>query len=322
MNPHYLSPLFDPKSLLVYLPADTASSIAALLKKALEEGSYGGSVTWLTETPKGFSALTGVPRASLALIAIAGAGAVRALEHAAAARARTAILYEPDDVHVAELAVLAARHGIHLLGPGSSGLQRPHLKLNACVAGALQREGSLALVSQSGALTAAMLDWAESNAVRFSAIIATGRSAVLDLADILDFLAQDGHTQSIIVYMEGIRNGRRFMSALRAAARSKPVIVLKAGRRDRGRHAALTNSGTMVGGDDIFDAALKRAGAVRVDSFVQLFSAAKCLASRYRPVGNRLGVIGNGGGPGVLAADYAFCVASMSQRSRPRRWRH
>ena len=306
MNPHYLSPLFDPKSLLVYLPADAASSIAALLKKALEEGAYGGGVTWLAETPKGFPALTGVPRASLALIAIAGAGAVRALEHAAAARARTAILYEPDGVYVAELAALAARHGIHLLGPGSSGLQRPHLKLNACVAGALQREGSLALVSQSGALTAAMLDWAESNAVRFSAIIATGRSAVLDLADILDFLAQDGHTQSIIVYMEGIRNGRRFMSALRAAARSKPVIVLKAGRRDRGRHAALTHSGTMVGGDDVFDAALKRAGAVRVDSFVQLFSAAKCLASRYRPVGNRLGVIGNGGGPGVLAADYAF----------------
>jgi acetyltransferase len=170
----------------------------------------------------------------------------------------------------------------------------------------LQREGSLALVSQSGALTAAMLDWAESNGVHFSAIVATGRSAVLDLADILDFLAQDGRTQSIIVYMEGIRSGRRFMSALRAAARSKPVIVLKAGRRDRGRHAALTHSGTMVGGDDVFEAALKRAGAVRVDSFVQLFSAAKCLASRYRPVGNRLGVIGNGGGPGVLAADYAF----------------
>ena len=306
MKPHYLAPLFDPKSLLVYVPPGSASFMAALLKTALAEGTFNGGVTWLEDAPAGFAELTGMARADLALIAIPGAGAVRALEHAAAARARTAILYEPDDAHIDELAAIAARHGIQLLGPGSSGLQRPYLKLNACVAGTLQREGSLALVSQSGALTAAMLDWAESNAVHFSVIVATGRSAVLDLADILDFLAQDGHTQSIIVYMEGIRSGRRFMSALRAAARAKPVIVLKAGRRDRGRHAALTHSGTMVGGDDVFDAALKRAGAVRVDSFVQLFSAAKCLAARYRPVGNRLGVIGNGGGPGVLAADYAY----------------
>ena len=306
MNPHYLAPLFDPKSLLVYVPAPGVSPIADMLKTALAEGTFAGSVTWLEQSADGFPALTGVPRASLALIAVPGIGAVRALEHAAAARARTAVLYEPDEAHVGQLAAIAAKHGIHLLGPGSSGLQRPHLQLNACVAGSLQRAGSLALVSQSGALTAAMLDWAESNAVRFSAVVATGRSAVLDLADILDFLAQDSRTQSIIVYMEGIRSARRFMSALRAASRAKPVIVLKAGRRDRGRHAALTHSGTMVGGDDVFDAALKRAGAVRVDSFVQLFSAAKCLASRYRPVGNRLGVIGNGGGPGVLAADYAY----------------
>ena len=306
MKPHYLAPLFGPTSLLVYVPAAGGSAIAPLLKAALAEGAFSGTVTWLEETADGFPDLKDRPRADLALIVIPGRGAVRALEHAAAARARTAILYEPDEANIGALRAIAGAHGIHLLGPGSSGIQRPHLKFNACVSGALQTEGSLALVSQSGALTAAMLDWAESNAVHFSAIVATGRSAVLDLADILDFLAQDGHTQSIIVYMEGIRSGRRFISALRAAARAKPVIVLKAGRRDRGRHAALTHSGTMVGGDDVFDAALMRAGAVRVETFVQLFSAAKCLASRYRPVGNRLGVIGNGGGPGVLAADYAY----------------
>jgi acetyltransferase len=259
MKPHYLAPLFDPKSLLVYEPAGATSPVAALLNTALAEGDYGGSVARLEDGPGGFATLTDAPRAGLALIAVSGEAAVRALEHAAASRARTAILFEPDDAHADQFASVASRHGIHLLGPGSSGIQRPHLQLNACIAGKLQREGSLALVSQSGALTAAMLDWAESNAVRFSAIVATGRSAVLDLADILDFLAQDGRTQSIIVYMEGIRNGRRFMSALRATARAKPVIVLKAGRRDRGRHAALTHSGTMVGGDDVFDAADHRA---------------------------------------------------------------
>jgi acetyltransferase len=94
------------------------------------------------------------------------------------------------------------------------------------------------------------------------------------------------------------------MSALRAAANAKPVVVLKAGRKPAGNRAALTHSGSIVGSDDVFDAALRRAGAVRVDSFVQLFSAAKCLASRYRPVGRRLAIVTNGGGPGVLAADW------------------
>jgi acetyltransferase len=106
------------------------------------------------------------------------------------------------------------------------------------------------------------------------------------------------------VYLEGISSARRFMSALRAAANAKPVVVLKAGRRTEGNRAALTHSGAIVGSDDVFDAALRRAGAVRVRSFVQLFSAAKCLASRYRPVGRRLAIVTNGGGPGVLAADW------------------
>lgn len=128
-----------------------------------------------------------------------------------------------------------------------------------------------------------MLDWAGSNGVKFSAVIASGRSQSLDLADVLDFLAQDTRTHSIVIYMEGIRGLRQLRQVpLRTAARAKPVIVLKAGRRPAGQQAALTHSGMMVGGDDVFDAALRRAGAVRVESFVQLFSAAKCLAARYR----------------------------------------
>jgi len=107
-----------------------------------------------------------------------------------------------------------------------------------------------------------------------------------------------------VVYMEGIGSARRFMSSLRAAANAKPVVVLKAGRKPAGNAAAQTHSGTIVGSDDVFAAALRRAGAVRVRSFVELFSAAKCLASRYRPVGKRLAVVTNGGGPGVLAADW------------------
>ena len=308
MKLHYLAPLFEPKSVLVYTRDDDASS-AAVLNTALSEAEFNGSITRIVPTSQSFASIANVEastRPDLALIAVGNAYTVKALTHAAKARVRAAIIYDVAADDVGKLKDIAARNGIHLLGPGSSGLQRPHLKLNACIDGTLQGAGNLALISQSGALTAAMLDWAESNAVSFSAVVATGRSAALDLADVLDFLAQDGHTHSIVVYMEGIRSGRHFMSALRAAARAKPTIVLKAGRRERGRQAALTHSGAMIGGDDVFDAALERAGAVRVDSFVQLFSAAKCLASRYKPVGNRLGVIGNGGGPGVLAADYAY----------------
>jgi acetyltransferase len=149
-----------------------------------------------------------------------------------------------------------------------------------------------------------MLDWARNNAVGFSAVVSLGPYAAVDIAQVLDFLANDPRTQSIVVYLEGIASARGFMSALRTAATAKPVVVLKAGRKPAGNAAAQTHSGAIVGSDEVFDAALRRAGAVRVRSFVELFSAAKCLASRYGPVGRRLGVVTNGGGPGVLAADW------------------
>jgi acetyltransferase len=150
-----------------------------------------------------------------------------------------------------------------------------------------------------------MLDWARSNAVGFSTVVSLGPHAALDVAQVLDYLANDPRTQSIILYLEGIAGARGFMSALRSASIAKPVVVLKAGRKPAGNRAARTHSSTIVGSDDVFDAALRRAGAVRVRSFVELFSAAKCLASRYRPVGRRLAIVTNGGGPGVLAADWA-----------------
>ncbi len=149
-----------------------------------------------------------------------------------------------------------------------------------------------------------MLDWAAANAVGFSLVASLGRGTAVDIAQVLDFLAHDAQTQSIIVYLEGISSARAFMSALRSAAIAKPVVILKSGRRPAGNEAAQTHSGAIVGSDDVFDAALRRAGAVRVRSFVELFSAAKCLASRYRPVGRRLAIVTNGGGPGVLAADW------------------
>ncbi len=308
-----LSSLFDPDTVVAYLPHHPDHHAASLLQQAMADGPFTGTVHWLRRDGSKFRSdpkdqgMELPLRADLALITGSHDDAMLALTHAAKLKVRAAIVYdeEPVEAEVGAIARLAAKLRIPLLGPGSSGMQRPHSGFNACIAGPLQQAGNLALISQSGALTAAMLDWADSNGVKFSAVVATGRSQVLDLADVLDFLAQDTLTHSIVLYMEGIRNARHFMSALRAAARAKPVIVLKAGRRPSGQRAALTHTGTMVGGDDVFEAALRRAGAVRVESFVQLFSAAKCLAARYKPGGNRLGIVSNGGGPGVLAADYA-----------------
>jgi acetyltransferase len=204
-----------------------------------------------------------------------------------------------------ELHQTARRYGVNLLGPNTMGLQRPAIGLNAGALGPLATVGPLALVSQSGALTSAMLDWAARQGVGFSTVVSLGPNTAVELPQVLDFLANDGNTQSILVYMEGIRNARRFMSALRAAAYAKPVVVLKAGRKASGTRVALTHSASIVGTDDVFDAALRRAGVVRVRQFTQLISAARCLASRFRPVGRNLTIITNGGGPAVMAADWA-----------------
>ncbi|MFZ3128229.1 MAG: bifunctional acetate--CoA ligase family protein/GNAT family N-acetyltransferase, partial [Rhodoferax sp.] len=244
--------------------------------------------------------------ADLAIIALPAQDIAAALEIAGRMACRTALVISSgissDDAE--KFKKIARREGVHLLGPNSLGLQRPLLQLNASAAGPLARAGSLALVSQSGALTSSMLDWASNNAVGFSSVVSLGPHTGVDIADVLDFLANDAQTHSIVVYMEGIADARRFMSALRTAANAKPVVVLKAGRKPAGNEAAQTHSGAIVGSDDVFDAALRRAGAVRVRSFVALFSASKCLASRYRPVGKRLAIVTNGGGPGVLAADW------------------
>jgi acetyltransferase len=147
------------------------------------------------------------------------------------------------------------------------------------------------------------MDWARPNDVGFSSIVSMGAAAGMDFGEILDYLAFDPATESILLYVEGIQHARGFMSALRAAARIKPIFIVKAGRHEAGSKAAFSHTGALVGSDDIFDAALQRAGVVRVNTIVQLFSAAKALAMHFRPRGNRLAIVTNGGGPGVMATD-------------------
>ncbi len=310
MDKHPLSPLFTPGSIIVFAGSadDPASQTpqARLLHQALRAQRFNGTLQFLDIHTSGTLADLAQARADLAVIALPPPDIAAALEVAGRMACRSALIVSSgvDAEQAATLKKIARREGVHLLGPNSVGLQRPSLQLNASAAGPLAKAGSLALVSQSGALTSSMLDWARNNGVGFSSVVSLGPNTAVDIAQALDFLAGDGQTQGIVVYLEGISNARHFMSALRSAANAKPVIVLKAGRKPAGNQAAQTHSGAIVGSDAVFDAALRRAGAVRVRSFVELFSAAKCLASRYRPVGRRLAIVTNGGGPGVLAADW------------------
>lgn len=310
MDKHYLTPLFQPETILAFVgdPQDpeTQTRTGTALAQALGAQSFKGKIHHLDVNTTGTLADLANTRADLAIIALPHQEALAALEVAGRMNCRAAVVVgtgtSPADAR--EMHRMAARHGMWLLGPNCLGFQRPRQGLNASVLAPLANSGPLALVSQSGALTASILDWARQNGVGFSTVVSLGPTTAVDLAQVLDFLAADRETHSIVVYMEGIADARKFMSALRAAANAKPVVVLKAGRQPAGNAAAQTHSGAIVGSDDVFDAALRRAGAVRVRSFVQLFSAAKCLASRYRPVGRRLAIITNGGGPGVLAADW------------------
>ncbi|WP_332878472.1 bifunctional acetate--CoA ligase family protein/GNAT family N-acetyltransferase [Massilia sp. S19_KUP03_FR1] len=192
---------------------------------------------------------------------------------------------------------------LRILGPNCVGLLAPGIGLNASFAHTAALPGRIAFVSQSGALVTAMLDWAKSRGIGFSRFISIGDSADVDFGDILDYLASDADTDAILLYIEDIRHARKFMSAARAAARAKPVIVLKSGRVAEGARAAMSHTGALAGSDAVYDAAIRRAGMLRVRTTADLFSAVETLARTHALAGERLAIVTNGGGPGVMATD-------------------
>ncbi len=203
----------------------------------------------------------------------------------------------------AKLHDYARRLGLRILGPWCAGLIRPHLKLNATYAASSVQPGTLAVVSQSASLAAALVDWAQWSGVGFSALVSTGGGSDIRLPDLLDLLAEDYRTRAIIVYLDRVQGSRAFLSALAATARAKPVILMKSTQDGAHYCNALTRSGRVLSSDAVFQAALARAGVVRIRTFSNLFSAAKILSSKMRTRGRRLAVVSNGAAPAMLACE-------------------
>ena len=317
---HYLSPLLEPRSVGIIGATERDNAIGNVIVRNMLSAGFKGKLFAIN--PK-YQSVQGVPcyatiedvpqRLDLAVIAVradkvaaivdgcgrAGVKAVIVLSSGFSETGPRGAVFER---HVVEA---ARRHRIRLLGPNCLGILRPDLGLNATFAHASAIKGTIGLISQSGALCAAILDWAKPNNVGFSSVVSLGSSSDIDFGEVLEYMISDPRTESIFLYVEGIRDARRFMSSLRGAARVKPVLLIKVGRHPDASRAILSHSGAPVGDDAVFDAALRRAGVIRLYNMGQLFAAANALFSHFRPRGNRLAIITNGGGPGVMAADRA-----------------
>ncbi len=221
----------------------------------------------------------------------------------------------PGSLH--EAAVTASRkYGMRLIGPNCLGIMMPGVSLNASFAAHMPGAGSLALISQSGAIAAGMVDWAAQRGVGFSGIVSIGDQIDVDIADLLDYFAMDHKTRAILLYIESIKDARKFMSAARAAARVKPVVVVKSGRMAQGAKAAATHTGALAGADAVYDAAFRRAGVLRVSDLRELFDCAETLGRVESPAGKRLAILTNGGGIGVLAVDRLVELGEFRRPSR------
>lgn len=319
MSIRNLESLFRPKSVALIGGTDNTRSVSGLVTRNLVDGGFSGSLFMVNlrhDEVLGYPVyrrvgdLPQVPE--LGVIAIPPKAVPGVVRELGAAGAKAAVVISAgfaelgtDEGRALQQAALdAARpYNLRLLGPNCVGMLAPHRGINASFSHLPAQPGKLACVSQSGAILTAMLDWAEANRIGFSAMVSLGNAADIDAGDLLDYLALDAQTHAILLYVEGVRSARKFMSAARVAARSKHVIVVKSGRHPGGARAAASHTAALAGADDVTHAAFRRAGMLRVRSLEELFDAAEVLSMSRRPRGNRAAVLTNGGGVGVLAAD-------------------
>ncbi|MDX2276865.1 MAG: bifunctional acetate--CoA ligase family protein/GNAT family N-acetyltransferase [Hyphomonadaceae bacterium] len=303
--------LFQPRRIALLGASNRPGSVGAVLTRNLLDGGFPGALDFVNPRAEvidgrtSFASIAALPATpDLAVIATPASTVPGLISELGARGCRAAVVITAGDAGFRKSVLNAAwPFGLRVMGPNCLGFLSPVCGINASFAQLTPKRGELALVTQSGAIATAMLDWAHGRGIGFSQVLSLGDMVDVDFGDALDYLALDSSTSAILLYVEQITHARKFMSAARIAARAKPVIVVKAGRSAGGAKAAQSHTGSLAGADNVYDAAFRRAGMLRVDALRDLFDAAQSLASGLRPSDSRLMIVTNGGGLGVLATD-------------------
>ncbi len=319
MSIRNLDKMFHPRSIAVVGASDRPKSVGAALMDNMLRAGYRGPV--LPVNPKATAihgimtypdvaslpmtpdlAVIATPPDTIApLVAELGSRGTRAAVILTAGFAEGEAKVGRE--RAAELLAAARPHLLRVVGPNCLGVAVPGIGLDATFAPAPLLPGNIAFLTQSGAMATTVLDWALPRGIGFSAVVSMGDMADVDFGDLLDYFALDEKTEAILIYAEAVTHARKFMSAARRAARVKPVIVVKSGRAEEGARAATSHTGALAGADVVYEAAFRRAGMLRVNEVEELFDAATTLARNAPQRGNRLAIVTNGGGAGVLATD-------------------
>jgi acetyltransferase len=313
-----LDAMLAPKTVAVIGASDRQGSVGRSLVENLRRGGFSGAIHLVNPYSsnvlglKAYPDITAVPaQVDLAVIATPASAVPGVVRECVQARLRAAVIISagfkeigPAGVELEQRVLTEARVGkMRILGPNCLGIMRPHLGLNATFAASMARAGSVAFLSQSGALCTAILDWSLKENVGFSAFASLGSMLDVSWGDLIYYFGDDPSTKSIVIYMESIGDARSFLSAAREVALTKPIIVIKVGRTEAAAKAAASHTGSLTGSDEVLRAAFRRVGVLCVDTIAELFDMAEVLAKQPRPRGPRLAIITNAGGPGVLATD-------------------
>lgn len=319
MTTRNLDALFHPRAIALVGASGRTGTVGALVARNLFEAGFEGPI--LTVNPRERAIRSSLNHArvadlpisvDLAVIAAAPEGVPEIVADLGEKGCRAAVILPSgygageriEDAALRQRVLDAARpHLLRIVGPNGLGFMSTRARVNASLAHLMPAKGDVAFVSQSDAMTTAMLDWAHGRGFGFSHVMSLGDGSDVDFGDMLDYLALDNTTRAILLFVESVADARKFMSAGRIAARAKPVIVVKAGRSAAGAKAALSHTGALAGSDLVYDAAFRRAGMLRVDELRELFEAVTTLSSGIRLAGERLAVLTNGAGPGIVAAD-------------------
>lgn len=313
-----LDAIFAPKSVAVIGASEKSGSVGRTLLWNLISNPFGGTVYPVNPKRdsilgiKAYASLDSIPDAvDLAIIATPAPTVSQVIKDCTRKGVKGAIIISAGFKEIGEKGIAleqeikaeAQAHNLRIVGPNCLGVMNPHYGLNATFGSAMALPGNVGFISQSGALCTSILDWSFRENVGFSAFVSIGSMLDVNWGDLIDYLGDDPNTHSIVIYMESIGDARSFLSAAREVALTKPIIVIKSGRTSAAAQAAASHTGALAGSDDVLDAAFRRCGVLRVDTIDDLFNLAEILAKQPRPKGNRLTILTNAGGPGVLATD-------------------